>query len=129
MGLIEEFQFDSLGIFPYSPEPGTNAATMPDRIDPATVRDRVEELATLQEAISFGARSRFVGRTLPVLVDRHVEPGESEGCHFAGRFYGQALEVDGEVYIEGEGIDVGSFVDVRIIDAGPYDLSGIVVTN
>jgi len=126
---IEEFQFDSLGIFPYSPEPGTNAASMPDRIDPATVRDRVEELATLQEAISFGARSRFVGRTLPVLIDRRVEPGESEGSHFAGRFYGQALEVDGEVYIEGEGLEVGSFVDVRITDAGPYDLSGIAVTN
>lgn len=128
---IEEFQFDSLGIFPYSPEPGTNAATMPDRIDPATVRDRVEELATLQEAISFGARSRFVGRTLPVLVDRRVDPGEAEGCHFAGRFYGQALEVDGEVYIEGpgEGLEPGDFADVLITDAGPYDLSGVLVSN
>lgn len=126
---IEEFRFDSLGIFPYSPEPGTKAATLPDRVDPATVRDRVEELSSLQEAISFGARSRFVGRTLPVLVDRTADAEEADGARFAGRFHGQALEVDGEVYIEGDGIEVGSFVEVRITDAGPYDLAGIAVSN
>ncbi len=104
---------------------------MEGAVPPEVIRSRVTELATAQEAVSFGARSRFIGKRLPVLVDRRLEGEEVQGeFRFAGRFYGQAFEVDGEVLVapppSGGGIDVGSFADVRITDADTCDLRGIV---
>jgi ribosomal protein S12 methylthiotransferase len=123
---VEEFEFDSLGIFPYSREPGTRASELDGSIDEDTKRSRVEELSEIQQAVSFGARSRFLGTTQRVLIDREVGVGEEGfgGCRYAGRFYGQALEVDGEVFVEAGDLDVGGFVDVDINDTGVFDLRG-----
>ena len=104
---------------------------MEGAVPPEAIRSRVAELASVQEAVSFGARSRFVGERLPVLVDRRLDDDEvQDGFGFAGRFYGQALEVDGEVLVapppESDGIDVGNFADVRITDADTCDLRGVV---
>ncbi len=131
-GFIEEIQFDSLGIFPYSREPGTDAAVMDGQVQAARVHSRLEELNSLQEAVAFGARARFGGTTQRVLIDRVVEADEGvfEGCRHAGRFYGQAPEVDGEVFVQGGGghdhddLSVGDFVDVEIVDTGAFDLMG-----
>ena len=127
---LGEFAFDSLGVFPYSPEPGTEARDFGEALDPALVRERADEVVAMQEAASFGARARFKDRVLRVLVDREVEAGEGafDGCGFAGRFYGQAPEIDGEVFIAGEA-RVGEFVDVRIIETDVFDLCGHVVTG
>jgi tRNA A37 methylthiotransferase MiaB len=120
-------EFDSLGIFPYSREPGTEAATLVGALPSETIHSRVEELASLQEAIAFGARSRFIDRRVPVIVDRALgREGSGSGCAWAGRFYGQALEVDGEVLLEGEGLEPGRIVVARITDADACDLRGIV---
>jgi ribosomal protein S12 methylthiotransferase len=127
---IQEFEFDSLGIFPYSREPGTVAAAMPNQLPDHVIRDRVEELTAHQEAIAFGARSRFEGKVLPILIDRAVESddGGFEGCDWAGRFYGQGLDVDGEVYLSSKrALTVGEFVDARIVDAGTFDLKAEVL--
>jgi ribosomal protein S12 methylthiotransferase len=125
--LVQEFQFDSLGVFPYSREPGTEAAAMDGHLPDAVVHSRREELVSLQEAISFGARARFLGTRLRVLIDRELDgaqDGPTGDCRFAGRFYGQAPEVDGEVFVvPGEGaVRVGDFADVEIVDALAYDL-------
>ena len=128
-GFVEEFEFDSLGIFPYSREPGTVAAEMAEQVSPDVIQNRVEELSTLQEAFSYGARARFEGRALKVLVDRQLEGDEGlfDGCGWAGRFYGQALDVDGEVYLESnKPLEVGSFVQATIVDTGTFDLKGMV---
>lgn len=125
---VEEISFDSLGVFPYSPEPGTVAGALASSgFDHAMAHDRANELSELQEAVACGARSRFIGRALDVLVDRELPPGNESGAagyRAAGRFYGQAPEVDGEVYVRGTGITPGEFVSVQISDAGPYDLMG-----
>lgn len=125
---VEEFQFDSMGIFPYSREPGTEAADIPGQLPPRVVHARCEELSALQEAIAFGARARFIGSRQRVLIDRVTDGGEDPGGHrLAGRFYGQAPEVDGEVFVAGPGADescVGRFLYVDIEDAGAYDLIG-----
>jgi ribosomal protein S12 methylthiotransferase len=131
--LIAQFQFDSLGIFPYSREPGTEAGDMDGHLPPELIRARHEELSSLQEALSFGARARFLGTRQRVLIDREVEDpreGGADGCRLAGRFYGQAPEVDGEVFVAVDETTqgrVGEFVDVEIVDAGAYDLVGRVL--
>jgi ribosomal protein S12 methylthiotransferase len=120
---VGDFAFDSLGVFPYSPEPGTEAASFGDAVAPELARERAAELASVQEAASFAARARFKDRTLRVLVDREAEPGEGAfgECAHAGRFYGQALEIDGEVYLSGPAT-VGRFVEARVIETDVFDL-------
>ena len=124
---VEEFRFDSLGIFTYSPEPGTAAARMDGAVDGGLVAQRADALAATQEAVSFGARARFLGTRQRVLVDREAgaDEGVFPGCRYAGRFYGQALEVDGEVYIDADELEVGSFVDVMVTETDTFDLKGV----
>ncbi len=125
---VAEMAFDALGVFPFSPEPGTVAASLSGAVAQRTIADRVSELSTVQEAVSFGQRSRFLGRKLDVLVDRVVEVDECyEGCGVAGRFFGQALEIDGEVYVEGTA-RVGEFVTVEITDTDVFDMRGKVIS-
>jgi ribosomal protein S12 methylthiotransferase len=127
---LGEFAFDSLGVFPYSPEPGTAAREFDAALDPGLIRERLDEVVALQEAVSFGARARFKDRVLRVLVDRALEGSEGvfDGCGFAGRFYGQAPEIDGEVFMAGDA-RVGEFADVRITETDVFDLRGDVVTG
>lgn len=126
---IEDFEFESLGIFAYSPQPGTEAASFGDAVAEPLIRHRVDELTSVQEAVSFAVISRRCGDVYKVLIDREVEGDEGvfDGCQFAGRFYGQALEVDGEVYLPAEGLRVGDFVDARITETGIFDLKGELV--
>jgi ribosomal protein S12 methylthiotransferase len=121
---VSDLKFDSMGVFPYSPEPGTEAAGMPGAIPEAVVRHRVEELTVAQEAVSFGVQAARVGKSLDVLVDRRCGPDERPLGAFAGRFYGQAPEIDGEVFVETETAEVGEFLSVRITDSGLFDLEG-----
>jgi len=123
---VQDFAFDSLGVFPYSPEPGTKAASFDAAIPTAIVADRASELASVQEAASFSARARFRDSTLRVLVDRASD--DDADHRFAGRFYGQALEIDGEVYLAGDA-RVGEFVDARVDETGVFDLYARVVPD
>jgi hypothetical protein len=63
---------------------------------------------------------------LRVLVDRAT--GDRVGPRFAGRFYGQALEIDGEVYVSGDAC-VGDFVDARVDGTDVFDLYARVVPD
>lgn len=121
---VDQMEFDSLGIFPYSAEPGTEAAAMEGRVSDGDIRERVERLNAVQEAVAFRVHEARVGQVHRILVDRAVTADESpfEGCTHAGRYYGQAMEVDGEVYLDGEGLTAGRFVTARIDDALLYDL-------
>jgi ribosomal protein S12 methylthiotransferase len=127
---LGEFAFDSLGVFPYSPEPGTQAPALDGQLHPELIRERASEVTGLQDAISFGARSRFAGRSLRVLVDRPLESGETDAlaprAGWAGRFYGQAPEIDGEVFVTGDA-RVGEFADVRVTETDVFDLCGEVI--
>lgn len=120
---LGDFAFDSLGVFPYSPEPGTRAPALDGQLDPELIRERASEVTGLQEALSFAARSRFAGTELRVLIDRAPDPDEPAS---AGRFYGQAPDIDGEVFVTGDA-RVGEFVDVRITETDVFDLCGEVI--
>jgi len=136
-GFVEEIEFDSLGVFPYSREPGTEAGEFAGQVAETLIRHRVDELTRVQDAVSFGVQSRRIGETYPVLVDRKCDPeergtgstqaggqaGACAGC-YAGRYYGQALDIDGEVFVESDDIDVGEFVRVQITGTGTHDLDG-----
>lgn len=127
LDFVEWAEFASLGVFTYSPEQSTAAATLEPTVPDGVKLERASELSSHQEAIAFGLHSAERGMLRRVLVDRNLDDGGPRGFQFAGRYYGQALEVDGEIWLKGERIEVGQFVDARITDADSLDLRAEVV--
>jgi len=121
---VRRRQFERLGAFDYSREPGTAS----DRLDghlPDKVRQRRrDQLLAVQQEIAFAWNAAQVGRQLEVLIDRDI-PGESNA--FVGRSYADAPEIDGLVYVTGEGLVPGQIVPSEIVTYQGYDLVGVAV--
>ena len=87
---------DAIGIFGYSDEDGTEAASRPGKLDDAEIARRVEEFADLAEELMAQRAADRLGETLDVLIEEPVPAEESgEGGTFTGRAAHQAPEVDG----------------------------------
>ncbi len=122
LDFIRAMQFDKLGVFTFSPEPGTPAADLPDQIDEDTKEERRAQVMAVQQQISLARNQAQTGRVLDVLVE-----GTDNG-YTTGRSYRDAPEVDGLVLFPGH-FPVGDMVRVRINGALEYDLVGDVVTD
>jgi len=59
-----------------------------------------------------------------VLIDGYI-PGEKNA--YVGRSYADAPEVDGVVYVTGEGLAPGQIVPCEIVATRDYDLIGVAV--
>ena len=125
MSFLEEARFERLGAFCYSEEEGTwGAANLKDDIPEEEKHRRLEELMELQARISLEFNESRVGSTERVIVDSIV--GDSLVC----RSYAESPEVDGEVIVKNAGgIPVGAYIDVRITEAGEYDLVGEIING
>jgi len=123
---VESAQFASLGVFVYSHEEGTAAYSLDGGAADGAGPDRASEIADIQRSVTFGLLSEQKGKRHRILVDRMTEGGtDGHGdCAYAGRFYGQAYEIDGEVYLKARDLTVGEFADARITDADVFDLEG-----
>lgn len=112
---LAEQQFDRVGIFEYSREQGTLAATMPHQVSSKTKQYRRERAMALQQKISLAKNRAWLGKELEVLIE-----GTGDGLSIA-RSYRDAPEVDGVVLIQRE-LPIGNFVRVKITQAMEYDL-------
>ena len=119
---VERHQFDHVGVFTFSPEEGTPAYSMSDRV-PAEVADRRRDiLMQVQQPIAARQNSFCVKKQVDVLIEQeHPETGMLVGR--SARF---APEVDGLVYVRGSAA-LGSIVPVEITAADVYDLQGEIV--
>ena len=122
MEFVQTHQFDHLGVFTFSPEEGTAAYDLPNRLPQEVMDDRRDRLMAVQQGISFKRNREQVGRVVPVLLEQE---NPSTGV-FIGRSPRFAPEVDGVVYAKGKG-RLGSMVPVRITSAEPYDLFGEIL--
>ena len=118
-------RFDHAGCFTYSLQQWTGAFDMTDQVVDEVKHERRDRFMRQQRKIAAKQAKRFIGRTLPMLVEGTGED-EDGGLIAAGRTYREAPEVDGLVFARGWA-KVGSRVDVRITDAIDYDLFGTVV--
>ena len=75
---VEEARLDWCGFFAFSPEEGTHALTLPDRVPASLMNERLIELRELQESITVAARDDLVGSGVRVLVDA---PGKIGRAH------------------------------------------------
>jgi ribosomal protein S12 methylthiotransferase len=117
----EKVRFQRLGIFAYSPEPGTAAARLGDSVPKRVKTRRLRKLAALQEKISLAYHRRLIGTTQPVLVEG---PSPETELLLEGRLASQAPEVDGRVLISSGLGRVGEIMPVRLTEAHPHDLVG-----
>ncbi len=123
---VEEIEFDRVGVFTYSPEPGTPAGSMPNQVPEKTKLRRRERLMAAQQHISLVRNQAQVGRVLDVLVESQGEFSDRKGPVSVARSYRDAPEVDGLVVIPGD-LPIGRLARVRITGALEYDLMGEAV--
>ena len=121
MEFVDEMEFDRLGVFTYSPEEDTPAATMPDQVAEEVKEARRDEIMELQQEISFDKGNDRIGQEVLVMIEGKVS-GESA---YIGRTYGDAPKVDGYIFVQtGELLVTGDFAKVTVTGALEYDLIG-----
>lgn len=127
---VSDFGFDAMGVFPYSPEPGTPAGTMhaaPGNAIPDDVIDqRIEDLMLAQQQVAFARNECLTdeGRELDLLIDAEAEVDESTASHFyIARSTSQAPDIDAITQVESRNIlSPGELVRCRITGWSDYDL-------
>jgi len=116
----ESARLDRVGAFIFSREPGTPSFEMPDQISSKVKRERYDRLMRLQQQISLELNQQWIGKQMEVLVE------ESRDGWLECRSYRDAPEIDGVVFVRGEG-EPGSLIHTQIDGAEPYDLYGVRV--
>ncbi len=113
---VDAAGLDWSGVFTYSPEDGTPAASMPDQVPTDEARARADAVTEVIEAVAQERADAFIGRTLDVMVESHDPDGA------VGRSYREAPETDGEIRVAGLQTPVGRFAPVRITATDGIDL-------
>ena len=124
MQFVDEMEFDRLGVFTYSPEEDTPAATMPDQIDENIKEDRQADLMELQQEIAFELAENMIGKEVLVMIEGKVADENA----YVGRTYMDAPNVDGLIFVEtDEEMMSGDFAKVKVTGALEYDLIGEII--
>ena len=118
---LRETGIERAGVFPFSPEEGSVAITLPDQVDAAVAQHRTELLVDLQSRVMDAYNEGRLGTVVEVLC----EGFDAEmGC-WVGRTYADSPDIDGRVYFTAAGtVPTGSFVNVHITGTADGDLTG-----
>ena len=119
---LEEIMFDHVGVFTYSQQKWTPAGEYDDQVEDSIKDERRDVVMSLQQEISRKRASRFVGKTMTMLVEGTGEDDNKNPISI-GRTYREAPEVDGLVFAQGQA-KINSRAKVKIEDSGDYDLFG-----
>lgn len=121
---IDTMEFDRLGVFTYSPEEDTPAASFKNQIPEEVKLDRKDELMEMQQEVAFDLAKEMEGRELAVMVEGKVADENA----YVARTYKDAPGVDGYLFINtDETLVSGDFVRVRVTGAHEYDLTGEII--
>ncbi|HAJ37250.1 MAG TPA: 30S ribosomal protein S12 methylthiotransferase RimO [Chloroflexi bacterium] len=125
LDFVRAIEFDKVGAFTFSPEPGTPAAALPDQTPDEVKQERYARLMELQQPISLRKNQAQVGKVLEVLVEGEGEIEGSGEPLLLARSYRDAPEIDGLVLAPGvRGVQRGEMIQVHINGAMEYDLVG-----
>ncbi|MCK4657924.1 MAG: 30S ribosomal protein S12 methylthiotransferase RimO [Phycisphaerae bacterium] len=117
LDFVSGFQFDALGVFPYSLEPDTPAGRMHGQVPEAVKEERVQRLMLTQQEVAFSLADRCVNRRFAVMVDGAQDNGVQPARH-----KGQAPEVDSLTLLPGCDLPPGAMVEVCCTRRQEYDL-------
>jgi len=117
---LSEARLDAIGIFGYSDEDGTEAATFADgtKLDEGEIARRVDEFADIAEEVMAQRAADRIGETVEVLVEEALGDGRYEG-----RAAHQAPDVDGSTTLLADRPLVpGDLVTARVVESAGADL-------
>ncbi|MCL7381194.1 30S ribosomal protein S12 methylthiotransferase RimO [Streptomyces sp. 35G-GA-8] len=115
-------RLDAIGVFGYSDEDGTEAATYADKLDGDVIAERLAHLSRLAEELTSQRAEERLGETLEVLVES-IDPEGGNGEAAVGRAAHQAPETDGQViFTSGEGLRPGLMVEAKVVGTEGVDL-------
>jgi MiaB/RimO family radical SAM methylthiotransferase len=118
---LNHARLDAIGVFGYSDEEGTEAATYADKLDEDVVAERLARVSRLAEELVSQRADERVGATVRVLVESVASADEGDGVR--GRAEHQAPETDGQVLLtSGESLSVGRMVDAKVVATEGVDL-------
>jgi MiaB/RimO family radical SAM methylthiotransferase len=110
-------RMDVVGVFGYSDEDGTEAATYDGKLDEDEVAARVDHVSRLVEELTAQRAEERAGEEVTVLVE------SLEGDDVVGRAEHQGPEVDGSTYLQCQGPEVGDLVRAVVTEGvGGSDL-------
>jgi ribosomal protein S12 methylthiotransferase len=115
---VRDFEFDMMGVFPYSAEPGTPMGRMEGQVSDEVKAARLEELMLTQQGIAFGKAKDRIGGSVEVLIDR-VDANSKK--NWIGRTSGQAPDIDSVTVVSGDGLHAGKMVTAKVTGAKGYD--------
>ena len=113
---LTEARLDAIGVFRYSDEDGTEAASLSGKVRADVATRRYDRLTTLAETLTAARAEERVGSVVEVLVEETTDDGAE------GRAHHQAPEVDGSVRLTGGGFAVGDLVRATVVAAEGVDL-------
>jgi len=119
MKFIRDIRFDHLGVFTYSDSDDLKSHLLKDHVSQVIAQKRHDMIMAAQAKISKAVNEKYINTTHDVLVEENPEQGV-----YIGRTMFQAPEVDGVTFIYAHGLEIGTFVKVRITEAFEYDIAG-----
>lgn len=124
LAFVKQLRFDRLGVFTYSPEEGTPAASFADQVPEEVKQQRRNEIMEAQQKIAFETAEERLYQKVEVLIEGKL-PEENV---FIGRTYRDAPNVDGYIFVQSSHeLISGEMVMAQVTDAKEYDLIGEVV--
>jgi ribosomal protein S12 methylthiotransferase len=119
---LEAAELDAIGVFGYSNEDGTEAATMDGQLDADEIRGRVEVVTRLADELTAQRAEGRHGETVRVLVE--AVRSDAAGRRADGRALHQGPEVDGTTRVLGvaDAVRVGDVVSAAVVDSDGVDL-------
>lgn len=139
LDFLDDVGFDHLGTFTYSHEEKTTAFAFEDDVDPAEKEDRRARVESVQWDVGLARKREWLGREVELVIDEVYEDAEEAllesvaievgedgragwtGPVAFGRSEGFCYEIDGGIWLPGEGLTEGQFVVGELQACGPYD--------
>lgn len=124
LSFVEDGWVDHLGVFAYSDEDNISSYKLGSKLEEEEIEERRDRLMAAQQEVSLGKNQKQVGQIQKVLVEGTARETE---LLLEGRNAFQGVEVDGVVLINEGEAQAGTFAQVEIIEAHPYDLVGRII--
>jgi ribosomal protein S12 methylthiotransferase RimO len=120
---LAEARLDAIGVFGYSDEDGTEAASLPGQLPEEEIAARLEEMAGLADELMAERAAERIGEYVDVMIDEVVADEELGGERYLGRAAHQAPEVDGTTEIvTGKPVAPGELLRAVVTGSDGVDL-------
>lgn len=121
MHFVDEMEFDRLGVFTYSQEEDTPAASMPDQVAEEVKQKRLDDIMLIQQEIAFEKEEDMIGRVVTAMIEGKIADEDA----YVARTYRDAPNVDGFLFINTSAtLMTGDMVTVQVVGSSEYDLIG-----